>query len=113
MPCPYQKRRVLLNESLNSPKLRACKATAPLQSHRIEPELSLGFLPLHVDVRRFVSIRRVEEQPVRSGSKNCRQRSSSVHGRRPRSTPGNRRNGLGIARLSLGTLPSVDQFHFP
>ena len=73
MPYPHQKRLVLANESLYSAKLRARKATAPLQAYRIEPELGLGFLPLHVDMGRFVPIRRVEKEPVWPGSKNCRQ----------------------------------------
>src|ERR1039457_1193535 len=64
MPCPYQERLVFANESLNPPQFRARKATASLQARWIQPELGLGFSPLHVNMGRFVSIRRVEEEPV-------------------------------------------------
>jgi hypothetical protein len=74
MPCPHQERLVFANESLNPPQFRARKATASLQARWIQPELGLGFSPLHVNMGRFVSIRRVEEEPVWPGPKNCRQR---------------------------------------
>src|ERR1035437_1692190 len=74
MPCPHQKRLIIPNQSLNAPQFSAHKAPAPPQAHRIEPQLSLGFLPLHVNMGRLVAVRRVEEEPVWPGSKNCRQR---------------------------------------
>ena len=64
MPFTHQQRIVFDNKSLNSSKLRACKTSASLQAHWIEPKLGLGFLPLHVNVWRLVSIGRIEEQPV-------------------------------------------------
>jgi hypothetical protein len=74
MPSPHQNRSVFANQSLNPPNLHTAKAPAPLKTQRIKPELDLGFLPLHVNMGRFVSIRRVEEEPVWPGSNNCRQR---------------------------------------
>src|ERR1700674_907492 len=74
MPRPHQKHLVLAHENLDSPYLRAPKTTAPLQAYRFKPELDFGFFPLHVNMWRFVSIRRIEEEPVGPGSKNSRQR---------------------------------------
>ena len=48
-------------ETSISPKLHARQAAASLQAHRIEPALGVVFLPLHIDVKRFVSIRPVGE----------------------------------------------------
>ena len=50
MPCPRQQGSVFAN--LNSAKLSAPKVDASLQSYRIEKELRLAFLPLHVNVAR-------------------------------------------------------------
>jgi len=51
----------LFNLSLNSPKFNARKAATPFQTYRIKPELGLGLPTLHVDMRRFISIRRIKE----------------------------------------------------
>jgi hypothetical protein len=57
IPFLHEEQLILLNSSLNSPKLRAGKSPAPLQPDRIDPELCCGIIPLHVDMGRFAPIR--------------------------------------------------------
>lgn len=61
-----------LDDPANSAQLARAKAAAPLKTDGVEPELRrLGF-GFHVDVRRFMSIARVEEESVWPGAKNGR-----------------------------------------
>ena len=93
------------------------KAATILKANRIKPELGLPFLPIHMDMRRLVMIRRVEEQPVWTGTKNRRQRFQfirSFHWRKGRSgrpstelLPTRR---LGTAQV-LAVAPSLSSTH--
>ena len=54
---------VRFNQFLYPVDVFAPNAVTALQSNRIEPELGLAVVALDVDVRRFVSITRVKEEP--------------------------------------------------
>jgi len=66
MPCPQQQLPVIPDEPLHLPNLDRRKALAVFQANRIEPKLGSVPLALDVDVRLFIPVRRVEEQPVGS-----------------------------------------------
>ena len=65
---------MLCDQSLNPSDLNAAEPIAVLKAYRISPELGFRLFSLHMDVRWFVPICRVEEKPVWSGAKNRRQR---------------------------------------
>jgi hypothetical protein len=73
MPRPQQYRRIAGNQILDPQEFRAAKTATPLQAHRVEPDLGVRLLPLHVNMRRLVPIRRIEEEPVWPRSQNRRQ----------------------------------------
>jgi hypothetical protein len=43
------------------------KSATALQPNWIEPELRDSIIPLDVDVRRFVTVSRIEEEAIRAG----------------------------------------------
>jgi hypothetical protein len=59
---------VFSNRGLDSAQLDSAEAYAGVQSHRIEPELGLRALALHMNVRRFLAIRGIEEESIGAGS---------------------------------------------
>jgi hypothetical protein len=54
------------NQSMNPLNLSSAETNTPLQSNWVEPELRQMILPLDVDMRRFLAVARVEEEPVRT-----------------------------------------------
>jgi hypothetical protein len=66
MPGPQEKGRVLSDELLDAPDLGWPESMAILQAHRLEPVLGVVGITFYVDVRRLISIPRVEEEPVGS-----------------------------------------------
>jgi hypothetical protein len=50
--------------------LMPVKPAAPFESHRINPKLCLLILTFHMNVRRLIPIIRIEEESVRSDTKN-------------------------------------------
>jgi hypothetical protein len=73
---------VLNSHAFNSLQLCGSESAASRESYGREPELRTIRIPLHVDVRRFVAVRRIKEKPVRTFAKNRRHRLSV-----PRASP--------------------------
>jgi hypothetical protein len=48
------------------------KSVTASQTNRIQSIFCFTIIPFHVDMLRFVTITRVEEESIRTGSKNCR-----------------------------------------
>jgi hypothetical protein len=65
---------VLHNQSRDPAHLVCAKAAIGYKRHRLQPELSHGPLPLHVDVRRFPAVGAEENEAVRSITKYSRHR---------------------------------------
>jgi hypothetical protein len=97
MPCLQQQTCVVRNQPLDLSNLDPPEAAAILKANRIKPELGLPFLPLHMDMRRLVMIRRVEEQPVWTGAKNGND--SSVYDRSIGERKPQRQNQHSMARV--------------
>jgi hypothetical protein len=70
MPTLQQLLLVLFDKSQKAVDLSPRKAVTAFQQDGVEPELGFALLALYMDVGRFISITRVEEQPVRPGPKN-------------------------------------------
>jgi hypothetical protein len=68
---------VAFDQSLYAINLGSAKATAVLQPHRVGPELGRIVVTLDVDVRRFVRVASVKEEPVRPLPENGRHSSCS------------------------------------
>ena len=68
------KNRVFRDQSFDTCNFRPAEAAAALQADWFQPELRLSVFPLDMHVGRFVSIRRVKEQPVWPRAKNGWQR---------------------------------------
>ena len=66
MPCSQPQLPLIPDEPLHLPNLYRRKAKAVFKANRIEPKLGSVPLALDVDVRRFIPIRRIEEQPIGS-----------------------------------------------
>ena len=62
-----------LNYSAYLPKFPAAEAGRPGNTQAVEPHFGPCFVSLHVNVWRFVAIRREEVEPIRPGSQHCRQ----------------------------------------
>ncbi len=76
IPCPQQQMLPLDHQPLKSLELRGDKASATCQPYRFEPELRPVCLPLHVNMRWFIAVCRVEEEPVRTLAMNRRHNTS-------------------------------------
>ncbi len=68
IPALEQVFSVLLYESLDSIDLGSGEPVTPAESHRRQPELCLAVIAFDVDMRRFVSVARIEEKSVRAAS---------------------------------------------
>src|SRR5437667_4348118 len=64
IPTVQQLLPILLDQSLLLIQFVTTKTAAQRQSNRVQPELCLVPLALHVNVRRFIPIARVEEKPI-------------------------------------------------
>ena len=65
---------MLLDEPLNPLDLDSPESTAALQPDRIEPELGEVVVTLHVDMRWFIAVISIEEEPIRAKSQHGRHR---------------------------------------
>jgi hypothetical protein len=63
---------VLHNQSRDPAHLMCAKATIGHERYRLQPEFSHRPLPLHMDVRRFPTVRAEEDETVRSIAKYSR-----------------------------------------
>src|SRR2546421_10911740 len=63
---------MLADQFLKSIYFVAAKPAAALQANRIEPKLCHLVVTLNVDMRRFIPISRVKEEPVGSSAFDCR-----------------------------------------
>jgi hypothetical protein len=61
---------LLGNDTLNSTQFRRAKPQTVIVLEWIEPKLGYCVVPRDMDVRRFTSIRRVEEEPIRTAPQN-------------------------------------------
>ena len=59
---------MLFDEPLNPLDLTSGKSATPLQPDRVEPELCEVVVTLHVDVRWFIAVTSIEEEPIRAKS---------------------------------------------
>jgi hypothetical protein len=64
IPAPRQIFLIELDHPLNAAQFLSAKASIPLQSNRIQPELGLTIVALDMDVRRLGSIAGIEEKTV-------------------------------------------------
>ncbi len=71
-------------QSFDPCELNARKPATNLQSNRIEPEFREFIIPLDMDVRRFDTVPRVEEEPIRSGPQDCWHTVPPIANGRPR-----------------------------
>ena len=86
MPSPQKQSRPLRHHSLYPSDLHGAKPTAPFHVYRVQPKLCSTRFPLNAHVRRFVSVRRIEKERVRSGPKDGRQRPQCTRSTRGFST---------------------------
>jgi hypothetical protein len=64
IPAPLQLLSMLLDQPLNPPNLRGLEATAALKANGAQPELRGIVVSFNVNMRRLISISRVEEETV-------------------------------------------------
>ena len=57
---------------VDSTNLPAREPSTPVQSDRVKPELCQFVLTLHVDMRGFIMISRIEEETIWPDPQNCR-----------------------------------------
>jgi len=76
MPSLQQEGCLVRDQSFDPSKLHPVETAAPFQADRFEPELGGRAFAFHVYVRRFVPVRRVEQEPIRPEPKNRWQRIS-------------------------------------
>jgi hypothetical protein len=65
---------MLANEAGDPAKLCPIESSAASEPHGVEPELGNALVPLDVDMRRFVTIARIEEEPVWPNPESSRHR---------------------------------------
>jgi hypothetical protein len=68
IPTPNQIFSIVFDQFLNATDLATAKPTAPLEPHRIKPELSQVTIALNMDMFRLIAITSVEEEPIKSDS---------------------------------------------
>ena len=59
---------MLFDEPLNPSDLDSPESTTALQPDRVEPELCEVVVTLHVDMRCFIAVTSIEEEPIRAKS---------------------------------------------
>jgi hypothetical protein len=74
IPFLHQHCHVLGHQDLDSAEFRPTEPVVPIQPYRFEPEFRFGIVAFHVNMSRFVPIRRVEKEPVWPGPQNRWQR---------------------------------------
>jgi len=63
---PFSQKRPMIpaNYTLNSKDFRRPQATTPLQDNRVQPKLGNLVISLHMDMRRFAPISRIEKESI-------------------------------------------------